>query len=630
MMTWKQLRAPLLAFSFLTACATSSISEKELSISTGSTEKSSNASRKVASSTQEKAAAQAKKESEEHLSDEDLISPRMEKASNSQEQSITVTLAQVSRELKLSPTELRIQSHALNDFLLMGRLPNKSMCPNGLNSDAPLCRVISNLRRKIDSKSFSESSGDDDVSSARNSGSLVPIRPHHFNSQQNMHYARLMRSLSRESNERVLAWVPRMLEKRNCPRNLSAAALRKIENMLPDPRAQVAMEKLYEHASVCLRPQDPAYHPTHFRQALLRHLWGNTSGARVSITRASLSKIRGVEHARTLYWAGKLQSKAALRNQYWKKLVEDYPLTYHALEVWRHLKVDPYEVFTRRPHHSLTRVESNQDPSLYEALRWLESLYLVDKKQAAQKMANWIMERYGDEMSEGTLMYVSALKSTQNTPLNAILFLTKRVNENPEFLNEQSLRMLFPRPYLEIFHENSEKMDPFLLMAIARQESGFNPKARSVANARGLLQLLPSTAKQMAGREVHDLYDERVNVALGVKYLEGLVERFDSVELALAAYNAGPSRIPTWKRRYPTEDITLLVDLIPFKETRNYVSLIVRNNYWYERLYRKDINRLAGLARGKENRTPASSKTRSALVSRLVETHSASQSSESL
>jgi soluble lytic murein transglycosylase-like protein len=537
-----------------------------------------------------------------------------------QEQSITVTLNQVAKELNMSPTELRVQAFELDKYLTLGRLPSKSVCPRDLGSKESLCTLIREMRTKVLSRASDEDGGPENFGG----GAIVPVRPHHFAAQQNMGYGRLMRSLSREPTERVLAWVPKMLEGRSCPRNLSAAAIRKLENMLPSREAQVAIEKLYEHAAVCLRPQDEGYHTTHFRQALLRNLWGNAAGARVAITRAAQSKPDNVETPRTLYWAGMLNTKASIRNQYWKKLVGEYPLSYHALEVWRHLKVDPYEVFTRRPHLELSRMAPSR-ADLEQSMRWLEALYLIDKQRSAQSLANWIMQSYGEEMPASTLMYLSALKSSQNTPLNAIVFLTRRVNENPEFLNEQTLRMLFPRPFMDVFHEKSDKIDPFLLMSIARQESGFNPKARSAANAMGLLQLLPSTARQMAGRPVRDLYDERTNVSLGVKYLDGLVRRFDSVELALAGYNAGPARVPTWKTRYPTDDPTLLIDLIPFKETRNYVSLIVRNNYWYEKLYRGEMDLLSGLAKTDPKlRAPASTaaldeKTRSTLVARLLD-----------
>ncbi len=615
------IRPSLIALPFLVSCATSDIHEPEFKIARDKRPARAQPARKPAENQNKTAAAQTAPSSSPEVATSEAAPNPETQANPHPEQSITVTLAQVGKELGLSTTELRVQTFELDKYLGLGRLPNKSICPRDLDSKASLCTLLREMRTKIVSRNPEEEGGPEFSSG----GSIVPIRPQYFMAQQNMTYGRLMRSISREPTERVLAWVPRMLEKRNCPRNLSAATLRKLENILPDMNAQIAMEKLYEHASVCMRPQDEGYHATHFRQALLRNLWGNKTGARASIIRAAQAPSDNVETPRTLYWAGSLQTKAAARNQYWKRLVGDYPLSYHALEVWRHLKVDPYEVFTKRPHLELSRSVAG-NPGLHESLRWLEALYLVDKQRSAQSLANWVMQRYGESMPETTLMYLSALKSSQNTPLNAIVFLTRRVNENPQFLNEQTLRMLFPRPYLEVFHDESDNMDPFLLMSIARQESGFNPKARSSANAMGLLQLLPSTARQMAGgRTVSNLYDERTNVGLGVKYLDGLVKRFESVELALAGYNAGPSRVPTWKKRYPTTDPTLLIDLIPFKETRNYVSLIVRNNYWYEKLYRNEMDLLPAIAQVEPRlRTPASaavgdSKTRSTLVSRLLE-----------
>jgi soluble lytic murein transglycosylase len=73
---------------------------------------------------------------------------------------------------------------------------------------------------------------------------------------------------------------------------------------------------------------------------------------------------------------------------------------------------------------------------------------------------------------------------------------------------------------------------------------------------------------------------------LGVKFFSSLLDRFSGdAELALAAYNAGPERVDSWLKRYPVANRALFVDLIPFRETRDYVSLIARNYYWYQALY---------------------------------------------
>jgi soluble lytic murein transglycosylase len=77
-----------------------------------------------------------------------------------------------------------------------------------------------------------------------------------------------------------------------------------------------------------------------------------------------------------------------------------------------------------------------------------------------------------------------------------------------------------------------------------------------------------------------------LNIRLGTKYIGNLVNRYDrDAELALAAYNAGAERVDDWTKRYPTTDRMLFLDLIPYKETRDYVVLIGRNFYWYHTLY---------------------------------------------
>jgi soluble lytic murein transglycosylase len=120
-------------------------------------------------------------------------------------------------------------------------------------------------------------------------------------------------------------------------------------------------------------------------------------------------------------------------------------------------------------------------------------------------------------------------------------------------------------------------LDPWLIAAVARQESTFTATARSPAGARGVLQLLPSTARGHAlrlglgGRP--DLNDPTVNIRLGAHELAWLVRRFGEVEPALAAYNAGETRIRRWSRRW--SDPELLVESIPIPETYTYVRRVV-------------------------------------------------------
>jgi len=147
-------------------------------------------------------------------------------------------------------------------------------------------------------------------------------------------------------------------------------------------------------------------------------------------------------------------------------------------------------------------------------------------------------------------------------------------------------RILFPEPYWETIKEESAKnhLDPYLVASLIRQESEFNPTVVSHANAYGLMQLLPAVGKTMAREEgmsnfqTFQLLDPVTNIRLGTRCLRQTIEKFGGVnEYALAAYNAGDSRVTDWKATGNFEGIDEFVESIPFAETRDYVQAIDRN-----------------------------------------------------
>jgi len=159
-------------------------------------------------------------------------------------------------------------------------------------------------------------------------------------------------------------------------------------------------------------------------------------------------------------------------------------------------------------------------------------------------------------------------------------------------------RILFPEPYWDTIKAESAKnnLDPYLVASLIRQESEFNPKAVSSANACGLMQVLPSEGKSLAREEGIDhfqtfqLFDPATNIKLGTRYLRKTLDHFGGVtEYALAAYNAGDSRVVDWQSAGPYSGIDEFVESIPFTETREYVQAILRNIETY-----KAIDAVAG------------------------------------
>jgi soluble lytic murein transglycosylase len=166
------------------------------------------------------------------------------------------------------------------------------------------------------------------------------------------------------------------------------------------------------------------------------------------------------------------------------------------------------------------------------------------------------------------------------------------IGRSMDELPEEIWRMLFP-----ILHWNSistqaaaAEIDPTLVLGVIRQESAFEEKAQSKANARGLMQIMPATGRRLAGQakltryNTNSLFHADTNITLGTRYLASLLRHYGKAELALAAYNAGERRVDRWLREYGGEDMAEFVEQIPFSETRGYVKQVLSNWDHYDRL----------------------------------------------
>ncbi len=137
-----------------------------------------------------------------------------------------------------------------------------------------------------------------------------------------------------------------------------------------------------------------------------------------------------------------------------------------------------------------------------------------------------------------------------------------------------------------------EKVDPLLVLSVMHQESKFNPNAVSWAGAIGLMQLMPFTAKRFGVKDRKALFSPYLNIRLGIKHLAGVMKRYrNNLYLALAAYNAGGGNVSRWVRSIRVRNWEEWMEMIPYRETRNYVRKVMATYRIYKELYKSDVLR---------------------------------------
>lgn len=160
------------------------------------------------------------------------------------------------------------------------------------------------------------------------------------------------------------------------------------------------------------------------------------------------------------------------------------------------------------------------------------------------------------------------------------------------FIRPALLKMRYKLAYTELIVSEAEKndLDPALVAAVIFCESGYRPAVTSGAGARGLMQLMPATAVEVAEKLGMVTYTEEkltepeVNIALGCWYLRFLIDEFQSEKAAIAAYNAGPGRTKSWLKEYGADDEGCPL-YIPYPETEKYVQKVTAARRMYAKLY---------------------------------------------
>ena len=187
--------------------------------------------------------------------------------------------------------------------------------------------------------------------------------------------------------------------------------------------------------------------------------------------------------------------------------------------------------------------------------------------------------------------------------VNALLSLAKSYPDYaqmfPEEMGREEWDIFYPLTHWNDikYWAAQRRLDPFQVAGFIRQETIFDVRAKSSANAYGLMQLLIPTARAVARKynstigaiTAETLFQPAINIELGTAYIRDQFDKFGRVEMVAVAYNAGPGRVPQWRASLPAE-IDEFVEEIPFRETKGYVQGIIRNTAQYRRLYDESGN----------------------------------------
>jgi len=222
------------------------------------------------------------------------------------------------------------------------------------------------------------------------------------------------------------------------------------------------------------------------------------------------------------------------------------------------------------------RAEVARDPALVRAL----ALYRVDR-------AGWAVREWNDALArfDDTRRRIAVGLAQEQGWFDRAVFSLGRTPE------EQRLYELrFPLHHDAQIRTAARRfaLDPAWIAAEIRAESTFNPNARSPANARGLMQLLPTTAAAVARRTglpyngADSLYDPVINIPLGSAYLREMEDKYAVTYQAIAAYNAGPAPTARWMAQRPSYDPDLWIETISYKETREYVARVLAFSVIYD------------------------------------------------
>jgi soluble lytic murein transglycosylase len=298
-----------------------------------------------------------------------------------------------------------------------------------------------------------------------------------------------------------------------------------------------------------------------------------------------------LEQLSARYWRARSLEKLGAREaaDEFRSLATEYPLSYYG---WRAAgRVDGSSLRREVPGRSPPSPVSFAEAELRRIAILIEA-GLLEEAQIEAKILLGKARSLDDRLE---IAHLSTAAGDFHRAERVVLGpYAERLARGPEPGREELWWYAWPTAFSDLVAAASwgRSIDPALLNAVMREESGFRPRALSTAGARGLTQIMPATGERLAESlglpdfQPDDLFTPASNLLLGAHYLEELVERFDGrISAAVASYNAGPGIVARWIEKRPSDEDDEWVEAIPYDQTRKYVKRVLRSQQAYRVLY---------------------------------------------
>lgn len=289
------------------------------------------------------------------------------------------------------------------------------------------------------------------------------------------------------------------------------------------------------------------------------------------------------------YWGGRAFDRVGQPRRaegLWQSVIARDSSSYYAVASFKRLGLDPWS-----PPAAPDKFESFVD--LDSAAARIATLRSMAMTQEIEWERDWLL---ADARWQPDRLLAAANVLRQDGQPSASITLARRALSRGAPGDARTYRLIFPLLHEEDLKAQAEAagVDRSVIAALIRQESIWNPAAKSRAGALGLMQVMPATGKEIARIlkvpewTTDALLDPSINIRIGTYHLSAILRRFEGdLSRALAAYNAGASRITGWNSRSDPQDPELFIERISFQETRDYVRIIQRNLALYRALYRE-------------------------------------------